>query len=103
MFSLTNFCIVVDDHYRTQIYRSKGVIHMQTKLAEDALGSSYKDAVQTKMLLLCGMIAGPLFTLAWIVEGATRANYHPLRHPVSSLALVISGGHRSPTSSSRVF
>jgi hypothetical protein len=62
-------------------------MHMQPKPVEDALGSSYKDAVQTKTLLLCGMIAGPLFTLAWLVEGATRANYHPLRHPVSSLAL----------------
>jgi hypothetical protein len=44
-------------------------------------------AVNTKTLLACGAIAGPLFTLAWAVEGATRANYHPLRHPVSSLEL----------------
>jgi hypothetical protein len=44
-------------------------------------------AVKMKMLLVCGAIAGPLFTVAWIVEGATRANYNPLRHPVSSLAL----------------
>jgi hypothetical protein len=44
-------------------------------------------AVTTKTLLACGAIAGPLFTLAWAVEGATRANYHPLRHPVSSLEL----------------
>jgi uncharacterized membrane protein len=40
-----------------------------------------------RALLLCGAIAGPLFTLAWAVEGATRADYHPLRHPVSSLEL----------------
>jgi hypothetical membrane protein len=33
------------------------------------------------------VIAGPLFTLAWAVEGATRAGYDPLRHPVSSLAI----------------
>jgi hypothetical protein len=44
-------------------------------------------AVTTKMLLACGAVAGPLFTAAWVVEGATRANYHPLRHPVSSLEL----------------
>jgi Protein of unknown function (DUF998) len=44
-------------------------------------------AVTTKTLLVCGATAGPLFTLAWILEGATRANYHPLRHPVSSLEL----------------
>jgi hypothetical protein len=44
-------------------------------------------AARTKALLVCGAIAGPLFTLAWVVEGATRANYQPLRHPVSSLEL----------------
>jgi hypothetical membrane protein len=42
---------------------------------------------RTKALLVCGAIAGPLFTLAWVVEGATRAHYQPLRHPVSSLEL----------------
>jgi hypothetical protein len=41
----------------------------------------------TKALLACGAAAGPLFTLAWAVEGATRPGYHPLRHPVSSLEL----------------
>lgn len=41
----------------------------------------------TKALLACGVIAGPLFTVAWAVEGATRAHYDPLRHPVSSLEL----------------
>jgi uncharacterized membrane protein YozB (DUF420 family) len=33
------------------------------------------------------VIAGPLFVLAFLVEGATRADYDPVRHPVSSLAL----------------
>jgi len=37
--------------------------------------------------LLCGVVAGPLFVLAAAVEGATRADYDPMRHPVSSLAL----------------
>jgi hypothetical protein len=41
----------------------------------------------TRALLAGGVIAGPVFTLAWIVEGATRADYNPVRHPVSSLAL----------------
>jgi hypothetical membrane protein len=41
----------------------------------------------TKALLACGAIAGPLFVVAFLFEGATRANYDPLRHPVSSLAL----------------
>ena len=39
------------------------------------------------MLLICGVIAGPLFTAAWIVEGATRADYSSIRHPISSLAI----------------
>src|SRR4030095_2407494 len=44
-------------------------------------------SAKAKILLIAGVIAGPLFTSAWIAEGATRANYNPLRHPVSSLAL----------------
>ena len=41
--------------------------------------------------LCCGVIAGPLFVIMFLIEGATRANYDPLRHPVSSLALGDSG------------
>jgi hypothetical protein len=41
----------------------------------------------TPALVTCGVIAGPLFVLTFLVAGATRADYHPLRHPVSSLAL----------------
>jgi hypothetical protein len=33
------------------------------------------------------MAAGPLFTIAYLVEGAGRVGYRPFRHPVSSLAL----------------
>ena len=43
-------------------------------------------SVKTKALLACGVIAGPLFVLVFLVEGATRIHYDPLRHPVSSLA-----------------
>lgn len=50
-----------------------------------------KTNVKTKMLLACGAIGGPLFVATFLVEGATRANYDPLRHPVSSLALGDSG------------
>jgi heme A synthase len=41
----------------------------------------------TRRLLTCGAIGGPLFIVAFLVEGATRAGYDPVRHPVSSLAL----------------
>jgi hypothetical protein len=40
----------------------------------------------THVLLACGAVAGPLFSLAWLLEGAQRADYDPLRHPISSLA-----------------
>lgn len=39
------------------------------------------------MLLLSGALAGPLFTVAWFVEGFLYANYDPLRHAVSSLSV----------------
>jgi hypothetical protein len=37
-------------------------------------------------LLWGGVVAGPLFILVFIVEGALRKNYNPLRQPVSSLS-----------------
>lgn len=42
-------------------------------------------------LLWCGVLAGPLFTLAFLLEGATRPDYSAIRHPVSGLALGPSG------------
>ncbi|MEU8300875.1 DUF998 domain-containing protein [Micromonospora sp. NPDC048909] len=42
---------------------------------------------RTRKLLLCGIVAGPLFVLTFLIDGATRDGYNPLRHPVSSLAL----------------
>jgi hypothetical protein len=41
----------------------------------------------TCRLLRCGVAAGPVFVAAFLVEGAVRDGYRPLRHPVSSLAL----------------
>jgi hypothetical protein len=50
-------------------------------------GALYPKDEMTKRLLLCGAIAGPLYTLAWIAGGAIRPDYDPLRHPVSSLSI----------------
>jgi len=50
-------------------------------------GVLYTSDMTTKLLLVCGAIAGPFFTIAWLVEGATRTNYNPLRHPISSLSI----------------
>ena len=41
----------------------------------------------TRRLLRCGVAAGPVFVAAFLLEGAVRDGYRPLRHPVSSLAL----------------
>ena len=38
-------------------------------------------------LLRCGAVAGPLFVSVFLIEGARRPDYKPLRHPVSSLSL----------------
>ena len=36
-------------------------------------------------LLVCGIVAGPLFFAIFSIAGALRSNYDPLRHPISSL------------------
>ena len=41
----------------------------------------------TRGLLSCGLAAGPAFITTFLVESATRDQYRPSRHPVSSLAL----------------
>jgi hypothetical protein len=40
-----------------------------------------------KRLALCGVIAGPLFVLTFLINGALVPDYSSLRHPVSSLQL----------------
>ncbi|WP_084528747.1 DUF998 domain-containing protein [Nocardia crassostreae] len=45
----------------------------------------------TSALLAGGLIAGPLFTLVYTVEGAMREHYSAMRNSVSSLALGPSG------------
>jgi hypothetical protein len=49
--------------------------------------TSGRSAIWTRRLLRCGLAAGPVFVTAFLVEGAARDGYRPLRHPVSSLAL----------------
>ena len=43
--------------------------------------------LSTKNLLIAGIIAGPLFTLSWLIAGATREGYNSLRHPISALSI----------------
>ncbi len=37
----------------------------------------------TRLLLRCGLAAGPVFVAVFSAEGAVRKGYSPLRHPVS--------------------
>lgn len=43
--------------------------------------------MKTRVLLICGAMAGPLFSIIWLITGLDRASYDPMRHPVSSLAI----------------
>ena len=42
---------------------------------------------KTRLLLICGALAGPFFTILWFITGLNRANYDPMRHPISSLSI----------------
>ncbi len=42
---------------------------------------------KTRLLLICGALAGPVFSIVWFVTGLNRANYDPMRHPVSALSI----------------
>ena len=40
-----------------------------------------------QLLLLCGVVAGPLFVIVFLIEGSLRSGYQPMRQPVSALAI----------------
>jgi len=46
-----------------------------------------RPAIWTRRLLRRGLAAGPVCVTGFLVEGAARDGYRPLRHPVSPLAL----------------
>jgi hypothetical protein len=48
--------------------------------------SNLTEDTKTKALLTCGAISGPLFIIVFLIEGATRADYSPFLHPISSLS-----------------
>lgn len=53
----------------------------------DTSMQSKTDDILRRLLLICGAIAGPLFTISWFVQGFTRADYDPMRYPISSLSI----------------
>jgi hypothetical protein len=46
-----------------------------------------KEDSKIKLLLWCGAIAPVFFITTFLIEGALRINYNPLRFPVSSLSI----------------
>lgn len=42
---------------------------------------------RNRALLACGIVGPLVFVVTFLIEGAVRADYNPLRHPVSSLSL----------------
>ncbi|GAA2716205.1 DUF998 domain-containing protein [Actinoplanes palleronii] len=59
-----------------------------TTLTAVAAATPARPPSRPSRLLVAGLLVGPLFTTAYLVEGAFRGHgYDPLRHPVSSLAL----------------
>ena len=59
---------------------------MTTPVKEPLKGMG-EQPMGTRLLLSCGTLGPLLFTVVFLVEGATRADYNPLRYPVSSLAI----------------
>lgn len=51
----------------------------------------------TRALLRCGLVAPALFVASFLVQGAVRPGYDPLRHAVSTLSLGPGGGWQAAT------
>jgi Protein of unknown function (DUF998) len=68
---------------------ARGVTAVAWVGRRDGLGGGIVEgqAVRTRALLACGAVGGPLFVVAFLVEGATRTGYDPVRYPVSLLAV----------------
>lgn len=59
---------------------------MATSVKEPSKGMGEQPAA-LRLLLSCGVIGPLLFIVVFLIEGATRADYNPLRYPVSSLSI----------------
>ncbi|TCO22095.1 uncharacterized protein DUF998 [Kribbella steppae] len=66
--------------------RGSGAVRSQTSV--DLAGSR----LITSRLISCGLLVGPVFVAAFLIQGALKGSgYDALRHPVSSLALGSNG------------
>lgn len=46
-------------------------------------------APRTSFPYLCGAVGGPLFVIAFLIQGTVRPGYDPMRHPVSGYPSVL--------------
>ncbi|NUR69647.1 MAG: DUF998 domain-containing protein [Hamadaea sp.] len=60
---------------------------MTTTLTLVGAATPERPPVPPNRLLILGLVTGPLFIVAFLLEGWFRDGYDPMRHPVSSLAL----------------
>ena len=56
------------------------------ELITDETTSNYSDAGQTRALLVCGAVAGPLFTVLALIQMLTRQGFDLTRHDLSLLS-----------------
>jgi hypothetical membrane protein len=75
-------------------YFIKIVIHLgekehttMTTSAQEPSKDQREQSTATRLLLACGVIGPPLFIIVFLIEGATREDYDPLRYAVSSLSI----------------
>src|SRR5581483_3301894 len=59
---------------------------VETSAKESSEGMGEQPLV-LRLLLACGAIGPLLFIVVFLIEGVTRADYNPLRYPVSSLSI----------------
>jgi hypothetical protein len=62
-------------------------MYSSTKMGAKVNKLPYTSDMRTRVLLTCGAIAGPLFSIIWFIAGLNRAIYDPMRHPISSLSI----------------
>ena len=56
---------------------------MQHSISQDNTSS---DAKLTRVLLLCGVVAGPLYVIVGVIEMLTRPGFDPTRHDLSLMS-----------------
>src|SRR5256885_10673685 len=56
---------------------------MQHSISQD---NTSRDAKLTRVLLLCGVVAGPLYVIVGVIEMLTRPGYDPTRHDLSLMS-----------------